>query len=103
MFVKTLKKTLNPSQSRFSRIKQNLSTCSRLAQIFKPKFLDEKNIDKKTFLFDKYGAFSFEKLINLSSILSNDLLLKLNKRDLTGEKVGIYCNNNYTYLISILG
>ena len=98
MFVKTL----NQSQSRYNRIKLNLSTYSRLAQIFKPKFLD-KNIDKKAFLFDKYATFSFEKLINLSSILSNDLLLKLNKRDLNGEKVGIYCNNNYTYLISILG
>ena len=100
MSVKFLINSLKPN--RFNKFKLHLNSYSSLAHIFKSNILD-KNIDKKTFLFDRYSLFSFEKLIDLSSILRDNLLFKLKKTDLDGEKVGIYCNNNYTYLISILG
>lgn len=100
MLLKFLKTFLN--QNRYNKVKLHLNSHFSSGQIFKPNFFD-KNIDKKIFLFDKYSKFSFEKLIDLSTTLGNNLLFKLNKTDLNGEKVGIYCNNNYTYLISILG
>ena len=61
-----------------------------------------KNIDQKIFLFDKYSKFTFEQLIQLSTALRSDLLRCLDVNDLGGKKIGVFCNNNYTYLISIL-
>jgi len=107
MLLKILKKCSNSSKkytklNAIFRHTRSSSSSSSSTSIFKPKFLD-KNIDKKIFLFDKYSKFTFQRLIDLSNILCNDLLINLKKSDLDGQKVGVYCGNNYTYLISILG
>jgi malonyl-CoA/methylmalonyl-CoA synthetase len=88
-----IKLTNNPSRKRF------FSTSCPLN--FKPTRLDE-NINEKTFLHDRYSSFTYKKLLSLSNHLSQGLLNSLNKTDLNGEKIGVYCSNNYTYLISIL-
>lgn len=58
----------------------------------------------KTFLTDQYSKFSFQSLDQLSNRLSNQLLKSVG-HDLDhfdGENIGVFCNNNYTYLISLL-
>lgn len=57
---------------------------------------------KKTFLTDQYSSFTFQKINYLSNELSNQLLKSLKSKSLEGEKIGVYCFNNYTYLISLL-
>ena len=56
----------------------------------------------KLFLIDQYSKFSFKSIDQLSDQLSNQLLCRLRVKDLNGEKIGVFCNNNYTYLISLL-
>ena len=56
----------------------------------------------KIFLRDDHGEFSFKQIDKLSKRLSHDILKSLDMPDLNGEKVGVYCNNNYTYLMSLL-
>lgn len=53
-------------------------------------------------LKDKYNWFRFEQIYVLSNKLKKELIKNSNK-DLAGQKVGILCSNNYTYLISVLG
>jgi len=70
-------------------------------QIFIQKNLTTLNKDK-IFLTDQYTKFSYKSLDQLSDSLSNLLLSRLQVKDLGGEKIGVFCNNNYTYLISLL-
>lgn len=56
----------------------------------------------KIFLKDKYSEFTFKQLDTLSKHLSQNLLRTLNTDDLQGNKIGVYCSNNYTYLLSLL-
>ena len=60
------------------------------------------NLNDKIFLQDKYAKFTFDEINRLSTKLSSDLLAKMNRNDLNGEKIAVLCGNNYTYLISIL-
>lgn len=72
------------------------------------KFLSnvvENKLGKKIFLKDNYGQFSFDDVLNLSKNLSANLIKTLQLNDpsyLNQQKIGIYCSNNYSYLISIL-
>jgi long-subunit acyl-CoA synthetase (AMP-forming) len=59
------------------------------------------NIDDKIFLTDAYKSFTFNHLNTLSDRLSSDLFAKFGNK-IDGQNIGIYCSNNYTYLISIL-
>ena len=57
----------------------------------------------KIFLKDKYTTHSFSQILNISKCLSKNLLSNLNnKSDLNGDKIGVLCSNNYSYLCSIL-
>ena len=56
----------------------------------------------KIFLKDTYSEFTYKQLDTLSKQLSQNLLSNLNTNDLEGSKIGVYCSNNYTYLISLL-
>jgi long-subunit acyl-CoA synthetase (AMP-forming) len=58
--------------------------------------------DRKIFLHDKYATFSYCKILQLSQKLSSEIQNSLGKSDLKSQKIGVYCANNYTYLISIL-
>ena len=57
---------------------------------------------KKVFLKDKYSHFTFSAIDQLSKQLSRNILNTLDTPDLQGNKIAVYCNNNYTYLISLL-
>jgi len=58
--------------------------------------------NSKIFLRDQYSEFTFKKLNYLSYRLGEKLLESLKVNDLNGEKIGVFCSNNYTYLISLL-
>ena len=61
-----------------------------------------RNTTELTFLNDKYSTFSFKQIKNLSQILSQDLLKQYKTNDLKGERIAVLCNNNYTYLVSLI-
>ena len=61
-----------------------------------------KTTSELTFLNDKYSTFSFKQIKNLSQILSQDLLKQYKTNDLKGERIAVLCNNNYTYLVSLV-
>jgi long-subunit acyl-CoA synthetase (AMP-forming) len=71
------------------------------------KFLDDaqfwlgKSRDKQ-FLRDNYSYFSYGQVLDLSRTLSLQLKQTAKMDDLKSEKIGVYCSNNYSYLISIL-
>ena len=56
----------------------------------------------KVFLKDSYSHFTFSAIDQLSKQLSRSILNTLDTSDLQGNKIAVYCNNNYTYLISLL-
>ena len=68
------------------------------------------NNENKLCLVDKYRKFTYNDILSLTKRLSSSLIERyrresnLSRRvdDLNSAKVGIYCTNNYTYLISIL-
>mgnify|MGYP001810640306 CR=1 FL=1 len=55
------------------------------------------------FLRDKYSTYSFKQINGLSRAISNELLKQYKTDNLRGERIAVLCNNNYTYLTSIIG
>lgn len=57
--------------------------------------------ENKIFMVDKHASFQHSQILRLSRALSEQV-----KREsggsLAGQKVGVYCSNSYSYLISIL-
>lgn len=83
--------------------KLNLSAFRKASNLAKPIFYSTSSVPgKKIFLHDKYDKFSFDRLNQISSKLTRDLLNSYQKSDLKGEKIAVLCSNNYTYLASIL-
>ena len=88
----------------FFRYNLNFSSTKRILLIRNENFIlpVAKIHAEKIALTDEHSKFRFKDINNLSIKLSQDVLKKLKTNDLKGEKIGVYCNNNYTYLISLL-
>ena len=102
MFI--FRKVISLNLSRKQYILLNISL-NRHASSY--KYLDDAKAsmtrDKdKIFLHDKFNWFTFGKILNLSKALSVNIKKSANKSDLNSAKVGVYCTNTYSYLISIL-
>jgi malonyl-CoA/methylmalonyl-CoA synthetase len=70
------------------------------------KFLNatvESLDENRQFLLENQGksSFSFKQILQLSQRLSSQLSQTFQGR-LNSDKIGIYCSNNHTYLISVL-
>jgi long-subunit acyl-CoA synthetase (AMP-forming) len=76
---------------------KNYAKCLPLLQYHQTRLFNSK-----LFLRDQYSEFTFSKINYLSYRLSEQLLESLKVNDLNGEKIGVFCSNNYTYLISLL-
>lgn len=87
---------------------QRKPVLSKLSKIYASRITYfKRNLTKDTrsnkiFIKDDYGELSFTQIDKLSKRLSNDILKTLDKSDLNGERIGVYCHNNYTYLMSLL-
>lgn len=61
--------------------------------------------ENKLCLVDQFNQYKYDDILSLSKRLSINLLNSLkisNEKGLNSQKIGIYCSNDYSYLVSIL-